>query len=636
MAEVMAEIGAERVFREGILWSVRGGEGFEYLMKLRGLDLQRLGWVLMALALAFLGPVSVAQAAWYWPFGDKGLDYRVEFGGIDDETLAWFKKLQLDEKNKDQPVTTDDQLEQELAARGGRVRQALAAIGYYDASVQQMLRHEEKKKPVLVYSIQPGPHYIVGKLVLEWDGEVLKQIDTATLHSKVGQPVNAALIIQDGVDILNAVGDKACLLALDVSPLVKLYANRRRADVVFRVHHGAVANFGPTTVSGTERLDDKVVLRSVTWKQGHCFKQSKVDETRTNLVESQLFSTVSISHTDIPDAQGQVPMVVAVQERAARTLRAGASYSTDEGAVVNGGWEHRNLWGGGEKLDADVSIGQQEQDLTTTLRLPSFLNNDKQTLVLNGGITHEDRDAYTADTVQTGASLERKLNRHLRGGVGVGFMLKETDDVLAGTSNYALLSFPGFLEYDTRDNLLDPHKGVLGNVTVTPYTDTFGDGGQFLKTQLSGQTYLSAALPLSPTLALKVAGGSISGASGNNVPSDIRFYAGGGGSVRGYGYQTLGPRLDTTPIGGSSFVTASAEARLRFTQDVGGVVFMDAGNAFADSMPGKDAKLYTSAGIGLRYFTGIGPIRADIAVPMNGQDIGAPAYAIYVSIGQSF
>ena len=588
---------------------------------------------MLAAVFGILIPVQ-AYAAWWWPFGQDGVAYKIAFSGADGEVNAWFEKLKLDAVDSEHVVATDAELDQELAARGQRVRQALEALGYYDAVITQTVRRNKDTK-VLAYGIQAGPRYVVGKIIFEWDGAPLKEIDTATLRSKVGQPVNAEMILADSVDVLDKIGERACLLELDVSPLVKLYENKRHADVVFRVRHGAAAKFGPTTVSGTERVHDSVVLRNVTWREGRCYRRKKVDETRTNLIQSQLFSSVTISHSTVPDALGEVPMTVDVKERAARTLKAGASFSTDDGVVVNGGWEHRNLWGGGEKFDADVSVGQKEQSLKTTLKVPDFMQ-DKQTLVLTGNVDHEDRDAYLADTIETGASLERKLAKHWRGGLGTAFALKKVEDTVEGDSRYALISFPGFLEYDSRNDVLDPKRGILGNITVTPYTETFGDGGQFLKTQGSAQTYLSAVLPLSPTLALKVAGGSISGADGDAVPSDIRFYAGGGGSVRGYGYQTLGPRKDNTVVGGNSFVLGSAEARLRFTDEFGGVVFTDMGNAYADTTPDLSQKLYSSVGVGARYYTSIGPIRADIAVPLNGKDIGAAGYAVYISIGQSF
>lgn len=610
--------------RSRVLWSFGG----------MGKDIRALG-LLVVLVVACLWP-QASHAAWWWPFGKDKVEYRVEFTGVDEEALGWFKELKLDER-KGHELENADGLTQELAVRGDRVKQALDAIGYYDAMISQSLRTEgeDKDRPVLVYAIQPGPRYTVGRIVLEWQGAPLQEIDTATLRSKVNEPVNAKKATEDGVDLLARIGQNTCLLALDVAPVVKVYENRTRVDLVFRIKHGAVANFGPTDVSGTRRVSQEAVMRSVTWKEGECYREVKVDETRTNLIQNQLFSSVNISHTTVPDDKGEVPMLVVVRERVARTLKSGLSYSTDEGVVGTVGWEHRNLLGNGEKFNANLRLGTEEQGLDTSLRLPDFFD-DKTSLVLNAGYSHEDRDAYTADTVRTGASLERELATHWRGGVGIGYTLTQTDDKLSGESEYGLLSFPTFLQYDSRNDVLDPKRGVFANVNVTPYTETFGDGGQFIKTQGNLQTYLSAALPLSPTLALKVTGGTITGADGQDVPSDLRFYAGGGGSVRGYGYQTLGPRVDGTVVGGSSLLTASAETRFRINDTFGFVAFMDAGNAFDDTLPDRTETLYTSAGVGLRYFTGIGPIRADIAFPLNGDDVGAAGYAVYISIGQSF
>lgn len=595
--------------------------------------------VLLALLLALVAAPLHAHAAWWWPFGKDGVDYKVEFSGVEGEVKEWFDHLKLDD-TRGQVVETEDGLEQELALRGDRVRLALAALGYYDAVVLQDVRRIDDK-PVLAYRVQKGPRYRVGKIAFEWDGgEALKDIDEAGLRTKAGEFVNAEAILADGVDMLDRVGRRACLLALDISPLVRLYDGRRNADVVFRIRHGAVANFGPTGVTGNTHVSRDVVLRSVSWRQGRCYNERRVDETRTKLVETQLFSSVDITHPDQPDANGEVPMTVNVTERAARTLRAGVSFNTDEGVVLTGGWEHRNLFGGAEKFNADLTLGQEEYGLKTALRIPSLFKDDANTLVLTAGASHEERDAYTSDKVETGATFERKLGRWWRAGAGVSFRLAETEDALAGNSEYGLLGFPAFVEYDSRRNVLDPRRGMLANVTVTPYTETFGDGGQFLKTQGSLQTYISAPrgvnVPLSPTLAVRVAGGTITGGEGVDVPSDLRFYAGGGGSVRGYGYQSLGPRVNNEPVGGSSFVAGSLETRLRFTEEFGGVVFADAGNAYDGNMPDYGEKLYTSAGVGVRYYTAIGPIRADLAFPINGKDIGAEGYAFYISIGQAF
>ncbi|TKW60492.1 MAG: hypothetical protein DI628_06205 [Blastochloris viridis] len=602
-------------------------------MKLRGVLLCAALLGLMALPMA-------AQAAWYWPFGKDTLDYKVQFSGIDDATYAWLKELKLDEPKSDTEVTDREGLERELVVRGGRVRQALQARGYYDAILVQDIRENEEKVPVLVYRIQPGVRARIADVNIDWQGKApLKAFDEQTLGQKRGDYIEAKQILEDATTVLDALGERACVLHLNVTPQVRLYDGMyrggRRAEVVYVVDKGDEAVFGPTTVQGNKDVRSEVVLRQVSWREGRCFRASRVTDTQEKLMETQLFSVVSITYPPTADASGTVPMTIGVTERAPRTLRAGMSYGSDVGFAVTGGWEHRNLMGGGEKFTAGTTIGQEEIGVNTSLRLPAFWHDD-QDLILAGSLTDEDRDAYKATTLEGSARLERRLARHWKGSLGVGYRFTESEDSL-GENTYGLLSFPGFLEYDDRRNVLDPRKGLYANLSVTPYKETFGDGGDFVKTQLTAQTYVSPPVALSPTLALKVTGGTIYGAKDSNVPSDIRFYAGGGGSVRGYGYQSIGPRgPDNKPIGGSSFVVGSAEVRTRFTNDFGFVTFLDAGNVYADALPKDMGELYMGAGAGLRYYTAIGPIRLDVGVPLNGKDIGAEGYAIYVSIGQSF
>lgn len=599
-------------------------------MRLRGI------WLGMALA-GLLALPCVAQAAWYWPFGKDTLDYKVEFGGTDAPTLAWLKELKLDEPYSDSEVASRDDLERELVVRGGRVQQALEAFGYYDAMIVQDIR--EGETPVLLYRITPGTRARLSAVKVDWQGAApLAQADKGSLNVRTGDFVDAAAIVADAKALLDRAGEKACVMHLNVTPQVRLfegmYRGGRRAELVYRVDKGDEAVFGPTRVQGTKDVKPAVVLRQVMWREGRCFKPAKITETQEKLMGTQLFSVVSITYPPHADAQGQVPMTVGVTERAPRTLKAGMSFGSDVGFSVQGGWEHRNLWGGGEKFGAKAEVGQENQTVNTSLRLPAFGHED-QDLVLGGSLSTEDRDAYAATTLEGTARLERRLARHWKGSLGVGYRYTESEDTL-GENVYGLVSVPGFVEYDSRRDLLDPKKGVLANLSVTPYTETFGDGGQFVKTQMTVQTYLSAPVVLSPTLALKLSGGSIYGAKGSDVPSDIRFYAGGGGSVRGYGYQTLGPRVDNEPVGGSSFVVGSAEVRTRFNDDFGAVAFVDAGNVYGEAIPQDAGSLYVGTGVGLRYFTAIGPVRLDVGVPLNGEDVGAEGYAVYVSIGQSF
>lgn len=575
----------------------------------------------------------MAQAAWYWPFtANKGLAYTITFSGINDETRTWFKQSNLNERNTATPPQTQSELEQESAALSVKIRQALEAKGYYDATIQPQV---DKAPPALHFAITPGAQYTIQSINWEWQEEKqVKPVSTSLVNTRPGMPVDAAVIGNDAEAIARYVAEGSCLLSLRVEPLLTLYGSSHKAALTFRIKRGPAANFGATQVSGTEQVKNKVILREVNWQQGECFNSGKLEQTRNALISNQLFSSVQVQAGKSPNAQGQVPVTITVKERAARTIKTGVNYSTDEGLALTGGWEHRNLWGEAETFAAEGTLSQQRQALNGSLHLPDFKRRN-QTLALTVGANHEDRSAYQATSLNTGATLERKLSRHFNGGAGVAYTLTNTRDALS-ESDYGLLSFPAFITYDTRDNVLDSRHGLFSTLNATPYNETFGEGGQFLKTQLSTHGYLSSNMALSPTLALRASAGTITGAAGRAIPSDVRFYAGGGGSVRGYGYQTLGPRVSNSPVGGNSFVAGSAETRLRFNDDFGGVIFTDAGNVYAEEWPSNFGKLYASAGVGVRYYTMLGPLRADIALPLNGRDIGAPAYAVYVSIGQAF
>ncbi len=578
-----------------------------------------------------------AAAAWWWPFGYKGIKYEIKIEGLDEDTLRWIKTLKLTERNEENPPKDEEELTQESVALGAKIKKALDAHGFYDAVIQQKVINENNKNEI-DFNINPGTRYSISEIAVIWpENETpVKQVNLSKLKTHIGDGIDTVMIHEDAIRILNHINKNTCLLSLDVSPLLKLYSGRHEAKLEFTVTHGPVANFGNTEINGNKKVYDPAIKRSITWKQGECFDKKKIEQTQNNLIQNGLFASVKVSPENNVNNKGEVPIDVVVKERVPRTIKAGASYSTDVGAGVTFGWENRNYFNNGEKLDIDGKLAEQEQSLTSTMRVPGFIRSD-QTLVLNGSIVSENTDAYLSDSIKSSLAFERRLYPTLNSGLGVGYEIQKTQDALAGTSRYALLSFPGFMEYDSRDNALDAKKGIFARVNLTPYTETFGDGGRFFKTQGIGQTYLTAdALTLKPTLALKLAVGTITGQTGDKIPSDVRFYEGGSGSVRGYSYQSLGPRLNGQPIGGSSSIEASSEIRMRFTEKFGGVIFADAGNAYAEEIPQYDQKLYYGAGIGFRYFSPVGPLRFDIAFPINGSDINQTGYQFYVSIGQDF
>ncbi len=590
-------------------------------------------------ALMLLYPLVLAtpsaQAAWWWPFGDEGIEYEIKLEGANKTIKKAAKQVGITEvDSKNLPQNMDD-LQRLAAEKSAKLKKLVDSKGYYDAAIDQ--QHDfEAKPPTLRYRINPGVRYKISSININWPGSRLKEIELSQIESKKFGAVDNDLIVTDAVLIRELIAKDSCLLSLEVKPLLKLHHLNKNAELEFNVEHGKKAEFGGLIIKGNEAVNAEVINRAIAWKEGECFDAARLDKMQRNLVSTQLFSSVRATPM-AEDMKGRlVPIELVVRERVPRTISAGMDFNTDQGIGIHTGWEHRNFFGSGEKFISELNLGQQLQELKASIRIPAYWRDD-QTLVMNTGIKREDTDVYVSESIDFGAALERKLLPNLNAGLGVNFSIKSTEDVLTGKSNYGLLSFPGFMEYDTRNDIMDATKGVLGRLSVTPYTETVGDGGRFIKTVVTGQTYLTdTEMTMSPTIALRGSMGSIAGQTGDKVPSDIRFYAGGSGSVRGFGYQTIGPRLLARPIGGASLIELSTELRLRFSEDIGGVLFVDGGNVTNNQMPQFAEKIYYGAGTGFRYYSPIGPIRLDVAFPVNGKDIGQEGYQLYVSIGQAF
>jgi len=204
-----------------------------------------------------------------------------------------------------------------------------------------------------------------------------------------------------------------------------------------------------------------------------------------------------------------------------------------------------------------------------------------------------------------------------------------------GSINYTLIGVPLSISYDSTDKPLDASTGVKFVGSVTPYPKFLGSTVGITVFKAAASTYLSLDEDARYILAARAGFGSVVGAPLDEIPPNYRFYAGGGGSVRGYEFQSLSPRYYRIPVGGRSLLDGSIEARIKVTDTIGIVPFFDAGMAFEDSIPNFKPRIQTAAGLGLRYYTSIGPIRLDVATPIDRRPGDRPV-SLYISIGQAF
>jgi translocation and assembly module TamA len=348
-----------------------------------------------------------------------------------------------------------------------------------------------------------------------------------------------------------------------------------------------------------------------------------------------LFASVEVEDGPSLDEAGSLPMTIRVDEGPHRSIGAGGGYSTDIGFGGQVFWEHRNFFGENERLRLTLAAAEIQQSIGADFRKPAFLRRD-QTLLMNVSASNEDTDAFEQQSISSFVGLERLFSPRWRGVAGVSVSYLSTEDE-QGRRNFLLFGLPITATRHMTDSLLDPTRGTRLDFAVTPYTGGGAEQLLFLQSSVAGSVYRAIDRRKRFVLAGRARVGSTVGEATEAIPADKRFYAGGGGSIRGYKYQSVGP-LDTRrdPLGGRSLLELGGELRVRVTDSIGVVPFIDGGTVFDAPYPSFDETIRWAAGLGLRYFTDFGPLRLDVAFPINRRDDVDNRFEFYVSFGQAF
>jgi translocation and assembly module TamA len=492
--------------------------------------------------------------------------------------------------------------------------------------------------PVTV-TIDPGQRFTLGNIQLKGDAAGLMSADYGLI---TGGDASSGAILKAEALIVRALKDEGRPLAKVTDREVVADHKSLTADVTLTVAAGPIAGYGDTSVDGTEAVDRDFTRYMTGLKPGEQYSPDEIDEARDRLLGLEVFNSVTVKEADKLDPQGNIPINVEVSERKFRYFGLGATASNTDGLGFEGYWGHRNLFGHAEKLKFDGSIsGIGAQDISK-LNYNAGVMFEKPGVVgpaskfyANLKTVFEHPDAYDRFSVRGETGLSYELSKYQTVSAGVALEYSKIEDNLdPDPQKYLIASLPLQYVWDNRDDKLNPTKGFRFLGYAEPSYDLLG-GAVFLKLKGEGSVYQTLDDAGRFVAAGRLAMGSILGASPQEVPADRRFYAGGGGSVRGYAYQGIGPKdSDDDPIGGLSWFETSAELRYQVTDSIGIVPFVDAGTVSVKQFPDfSDVKV--GAGVGLRYITPFGPLRIDAAVPLN-PDRGDPSFGIYAGIGQAF
>jgi translocation and assembly module TamA len=516
-------------------------------------------------------------------------------------------------------------------------RRYLRSEGYYEPTV--VIRIEEGEDEYrAIFEIAAGPQYRVEHVRIERvDGAPdpdAAMPDPSAFGLAEGVPARAQLVLDAENEITAWYNNRGYPFARVTERRTVVDRATKMMDVRFMADTGARFNFGELQISGLDKVDRRVLELETPWRRGDLFEEQLLSLYRKRLYDTGLFSVVRTEAERPPDGETETPISVDLIERDHRTIELGAEYSTDEGFGGVIGWNHRNLWGQGHHFSAELRLGQTRQEVEAILTLERFRRRGQRLRfgVLGGRL---DPDAFTSNRLTVGALIERDFTESLTGSSGIGLRYSRVEQ-LGEFDRYQYVLFPVELIWDRSNDALDPTRGFRLSGIVESFVDPLGDSSAFIKARLGARYYLPMDADERWVAAFRVVIGSILGEDRDGIPADERFYAGGGGSIRGYAFQSVGPLFGGEPIGGASLFESSVELRFRITESVGLVAFADGGSAFESNVPNFDEEILVGVGGGLRYFSPIGPFRLDIGLPLDQRADIDRSFQVYLSIGQAF
>ena len=412
----------------------------------------------------------------------------------------------------------------------------------------------------------------------------------------------------------------------------------RQIDVRLVVDPGPPLSFGTVRVTGNKDVRSRRIRTISGLEEGDEFDPTEVARAERRLRRTGSFRSVVVNEAETPASDGTLPLEIAVVEQTPRRLGFGIESSTVEGVRLSAFWLHRNFLGGAERfrVDGEVSgiggeTGGVDYDVGVRYERPATPRADVD-LFAELGFSSLDEPDYRAETTEFTLGFTRYATDELIVNFGLGYLYSEVQDS-SGTEIFNLITLPLAAELDRRNDPLNPSKGVFYHVEATPFAGLRGSpSGAQAKIDARGYRTFGTVRPT--TAALRLQFGSLIGPDIDEAPPFYLFYSGGGGTVRGQDYQSLAVGSGDDRTGGLSFAGVSAEARVSFTEAIQLVGFYDWGYVSPET-GFADGESHAGAGIGVRYNTGIGPIRFDIAVPVSG-DTDASEFYIYVGIGQAF
>ena len=550
------------------------------------------------------------------------------------------------------------------------MRELLASYGYFDTEISSRQKGEK-----IFFDVKLNERY-------KFDDVRIVYIDQKNYRSglKVGQVFDLIGIPFDsytdtkqlsvgGDKIADFLKDRGFAFVKVHTPKVVKDKSSKKIKAVYEVELNGQTIIDKTIINIKSKKDPKLlepfIRNRISWKDGEIYDRQKIDNLKNDLMSSRIFSGVTAKLSDpIKDTKSphlvHVTITLDIEEALLRDIAAGLKYGSSEKFGILLSWTHYNIDGKGSSLSATLDATKKDRNLRFKYDIPDIFYK-KQRLSNQVYYKKENVSSYDVTTIGAESMLWQTFGMKFNAGVGVCIEESETTDKTTKTeksdttsdatkktssnndeSEFNAVGFPIGLSFDTTEEYLDPQQGIRCRAMITPYVGNLTD-----ITVFTGKA--SIYLPFKKNdfqnlivLAIYSKYGSIFSKKRSKIPRNKLFFSGGGNSVRGYGYQKLGPVDDNKkPLGGESVFEIGVEPRFRISENLGLVAFVEGGNVYSRKMTNPVKKLLFGYGVGVRYYTPFGPIRVDVAFPSkirktkSGKKIDS-MFNLYISVGQAF
>ncbi|KWV90811.1 autotransporter assembly complex family protein [Erythrobacter sp. YT30] len=615
--------------------------------------------------------VELAEAVDDTSEPESEIDYKVELAGLGTADTATnfdleaeFERLSSLEEG-DGEAANYAMLRARLSEDSLLIQRLLKSEGWYQPTVTTRIeRSDDLENPsaTAFINVEPGKRFTLSSVTIDADETVPPGLIDDNVALKVDEPIIASRILANEALIATVLPENGYPFAELGQRDILLDPTTATGDYTLPVEIGPRARIGGFVARGETAFGADHVAEIARFKRGELFDSRELDDLRKALVATGLFSTVSVTpeRTGEPAEDGTEYVNIAVDQTAGppRTIAGSFGFGTGQGFRLEGSWTHRNLFPPEGALSASLVAGTREQGGGVNFRRANAGQRDRTFEIGVNGL-RSNFDAFEALTGRVGLQYSyistpiwQKLITYSVGIEAIASVEEAFDSELGDTvdETYFIGALTGQIGFDTSDDLLNPTQGFRLGALVQPEVSVDGGFTPYVRAVFDSTAYY----PISDNFVLagRAKVGTIQGADRVDIAPSRRLYAGGGGSVRGFGFQQLGPKVlvpndnfdptdpeETvdefliTPIGGRSVVEAAAEVRYRFG-DYGVVAFVDAGQVYTQSLP-QLSDIRFGAGIGGRFYTNFGPLRLDVATPINRRE-GESRINVYVSIGQAF